>query len=132
MKEGNEVTYNLDYVINIDGHKIAKITFDPLHINKGWDKEASDYREGERSSYSPDEIASMFEELSSKSFDVIEKTIEKVVKRGVECVRYTFMTDIKDPNGDMLLFQFVVDIFSKDFIPPYVLVTMYEPDKEEV
>lgn len=132
MKVENEVTYALEFYVDIDNHTITKITFDPKHINQGWSKKNRDYEAGKRSDWKEEEIANIFEELSKKSFRSIEKTKEEIKKRGVKCTRYTFTTDIEQFPGEDYLLTFVVDIFDKNFIPPFVLVTMYEPDDEEV
>ncbi len=129
MKKENSVTFELDYVVEIDGHKIDKISFDPIHINEGWDKIKSDYAYKNRSDFEPNEIAEIFETLSSKSFKMIDTIKVQIIKKSKKCMRYKFATDIHYMENDYF-FHFIVDVFDNN-IPPYVLVTMYEPENEE-
>jgi hypothetical protein len=63
VKEKNKQTKKLSESIIFDGQKIDAITFDLLHINKGWDDEKGDYANTFRSSYSEEDIVDFFEQF---------------------------------------------------------------------
>ncbi|MGB0455242.1 MAG: hypothetical protein ACPGJV_16155, partial [Bacteriovoracaceae bacterium] len=104
------VHYELSYTVEIENHKLNEITFDPIHINKGWDLDLNDYAFRNRSSYSEQIIADMFEQLSSKNLSYVNDK-ERITRGGFTATRFRILTDLIDESGEERLFRIIIDIF---------------------
>lgn len=122
MKINNTQFITLPTQVLFDSHRVKWVKFDLLHINKGWNKELSDYNEGYRSHYTASDVVDIFEQFDYYQIEWEEDRNKfRVDIRGEKYFRYIALVSDYESLDEL---KIVVDVPIL-FLGGVVIVTIY-------